>query len=155
MNCIARLKKRSLLSLCYFAFCLCAWASDSGGAALTDAQKQAIRSELNSIRQELGLLRTLSRNLQTDSEAWRNKCSLLEKKLTSASQELENSGKSVIELQETVRTLRGLLEELKSDYDALNQSYMRQKKATRFRRTTAVIAILISVGGGLAHFLSR
>lgn len=155
MNCMSRLKKRSLLSLCCFAFCFCAWASDSGAVVLTSEQRTMIRQELSGMRSELNLLRTQSMLLQTDSLEWQNKCSLLEQKLTKASQDLENSEKSVIELAEQVRTLRGLLDELRSEYAALNQSCLRQKKAARFWRATTGVIILISVIEGAVIFVTK
>lgn len=148
-------KKQILFFLLCLALCSSAWASDSGVAVLTRDQMSAIRSELSSIQSEVNLLRTLSAQLQTESAEWQTKCSLLEEKLMQASQELGNSGRTLVELREQAGTLRHLLEELKSDYEALNQSYLRQKKTARFWRAAAVTAILISVGGGLAHFLSK
>lgn len=155
-------KKQILFFLFCLALCSSAWASDSGVAVLTRDQMSAIRSELTSIQSEVNLLRTLSARLQAESADWQKKCNLLEEKLmqseaklAEASQELGNSGRTLVELREQAGTLRHLLEELKSDYEALNQSYLRQKKTARFWRAAAVTAILISVGGGLAHFLSK
>ncbi|MBQ9237858.1 MAG: hypothetical protein IJ191_00860 [Treponema sp.] len=62
---------------------------------------------------------------------------------------------SLIELQEEVKTLRTLLNELRQEWSELNQSYLRQKKAARFWRVTAVVAIAAAAVEGLVIGLSR
>lgn len=126
-----------------------------GGVTLTQAQVAEIRAELNAMKEETSLLRNLSEESKADSKAWQGKCSQLEGRLTRALQELENSGKSVIELQEEVRMLRSLLEELRTEFAALNKSYSRQKKKTAFWRTATIVSTLAAVIEGGIIWLSK
>ena len=120
-------------------------ASESGSVTLSQEERKAILSELNAMKAETQLLRSLSEESKADSAEWQNKCARLEEKLTKASQELESSEKSVIELREEVRMLRSLLDELKKEFNALNQSYSRQKKKTSFWRTASIVLTLAAV----------
>lgn len=151
--------KRHVLFWCalFCAFSCLPLASlpDSGAVVLTMEQVSAIRKDLESIQNEVLLLKALSQELTAESDAWKNKCSLLETQLTQALQELASSSETAIELQKKVGALRNLLEELKSDYAALNRLYLKQKKTARLWRTVAVTFILISVGEGMRDVLSR
>ena len=122
----------------------------SGAVVLTGEQVQKIRSELSAMMSETALLKMQSENWRADSEAWRKKCEELEEKLRTALQMSENSEKSVRELQEQVQMLRGLLDELRTEFEQLNQSYMRQKKsATTWQVIAGVMAAVVVTEGVL------
>ena len=129
--------------------------SASDGVALTQAQVEEIRNELNAMRSETILLRNLSEGLKADSESWQDKCGKLEERLTKALQELGSSEKTVLELQEEAGTLRLLLEELRKEFAALNKSYSMQKKKNAFWRTAAIVSTLAAVIEGGIIWLSK
>ena len=129
--------------------------SGSGGVILTREEVTEIRKELSAMRSETLLLRNLSDELRADSASWQDKCMRLEERLTKALQELGNSEKTALELQEEVRALKELLEELRTEYAALNKSYSRQKKKTSFWRTAAIISILAAITEGGIIWLSK
>lgn len=124
-------------------------ASCSGAVVLTLEQAAEIRSELNAMKSETVLLKKLSEESKADSEAWKRKCGILEERLAKASLRLANSESSLIELQEEVRTLRSLLDELKREFSELNKSYARQRKAVKFWRTAAVVSACAAVTEGV------
>lgn len=129
--------------------------SEHGSVFLTQEQVTAIRIELNAMKNETLLLRNLSEELRADSASWQDKCTRLEERLTKALQELGNSEKTALELQEEVRALKELLEELRAEFAALNKSYSRQKKKTSFWRTAAIISILAAITEGGIIWLSK
>ena len=129
--------------------------SASDGVTLTQSQVAEIKNELNAMRNETLLLRSLSEELKADSEKWREKCTRLEERLARALQELGSSEKTVLELQEEVGTLRLLLEELRAEFAALNKSYSRQKKKTSFWRTATIVSILAAITEGGIIWLSK
>ena len=150
--------KRNILFVLQLSFLFCLpvhLQPGYGQALLTENQVQAIRQELDGMKEELNLLRTQSILLQEDSQEWQNKCNMLGQRLTKASQGLESSTHSVVELQEQVGSLRNQLDGLKTEFSELNQSYLKQKEKTSFWRGAAVISTLVAVIEGSIIWLSR
>ena len=123
--------------------------SDSGAVVLTREQATLIEKELNAMRLEASLLRKQSESWKADSEAWRKKCEVLEEKLTQAFQMSENSEKSVIELTEIAKAL----DELRKEFNELNKSFLKRKRAETFWRAAAITAVVIAAGEGVGLWL--
>ena len=152
------MKKSRFISCLLFSallLCVCALAQESGSVELSSEQMKQIRSELNAIRNEANLLKMQSENLKADSAHWKSKCAELEEKLNLALQMSESSEASVIELQEQVRILRKVLAELRTEYDELSKSYMRQKKNTTAWMTTAIVLGAVAVTEGIFIFITN
>ena len=149
--------RRLAAFLCASVFLFSAFAqasrSDSGAVVLTREQATLIEKELNAMRLEASLLRKQSESWKADSEAWRKKCEALEEKLTQALQTSESSEKSVIELTEIAKALRTQLDELRKEFNELNKSFLKRKRAEAFWRATAITAAVIAAGEGVSLWL--
>lgn len=152
------MKKSRFISCLLFSallLCVCALAQESCLVELSSEQMKQIRSELNAIRNEANLLKMQSENLKADLAHWKSKCAELEEKLNLALQMSESSEASVIELQEQVRILRKVLAELRTEYDELSKSYMRQKKNAAAWMTTAIVLGAVAVTEGIFIFITN
>ena len=65
----------------------------------------------------------------------------------------ESSEKSVIELTEIAKALRTQLDELRKEFNELNKSFLKRKRAETFWRAAAITAAVIAVGEGVGLWL--
>ena len=142
-----RLKKMYCVFFCVLFVLLPALSQES--VTLTSAQIAEIRNELDIMRQQVHMLKSLQSAQEANSSELEKKCTLLENALTEALQSLEKSEQSVIQSQKTVQTLKEQLEELRKEYHALAKSSAMRKKLVRGLTVTIAIVTGIAVTEGV------
>ena len=142
-----RLKKICCVFVCALFALVPALSQES--VTLTSAQIAEIRNELDIMRQQVHMLKSLQSAQEANSSELEKKCTLLENALTEALQSLEKSEQSVIQSQKTVQTLKEQLEELRKEYRALAKSSAMRKKLVRGLTVTIAIVAGIAITEGV------
>lgn len=106
--------------------------------------RQQMKDELTNILAELNGLTDWQKMQSMDSADWVIRSEMLEAKLKGALQKLESSETTVVELQETVASLRSELDVLKMQYESALRCWKRERRMRQVWEGVAVTAVVIA-----------